>query len=110
RLGEFAPEASAQHVFEGCSTPGAQGQGKVLEATDWVAVHLSWEAGDGASVLVEARHAATRAALAKAKFQALGSVPADEQPFALPFAIGGLVEVRVTLRTTERLGAPRIAL
>jgi streptogramin lyase len=110
RLGEFAPEASAQHVFEGCSTPGAQGEGGGLEATDWVAVHLSWEAGDGASVLVEARHAATHAALAAAKFQALGSVPMDEQPFALPFATGGLVEVRVTLRTTGRLGAPRVAL
>ena len=95
------------HLSDIYVAPEARRQGAARDLIREAAMRLL---GDGASVLVEARHADTREALAKAKFQALGSVPADPQPFALSFPTGGLVEVRVTLRTAERLGAPRIAL
>jgi streptogramin lyase len=97
RLTEFAPEGSAAHVFEGC---GAQ--------TDWQRLHVGWSAGQGASVALAARHAPDRDGLQDADWLELGTLPEDEQPFALPFESGGVVEVRVTLRVSGRIGAPRV--
>jgi streptogramin lyase len=97
RLGEFAPEASAGHVFEGCS-----------EGTRWRSLHVAWSAGAGASIGVEARHATKRAELDTADWVALGTLPQDAEPYALGFDDNGVVEVRLTLRAAARLGAPRI--
>jgi hypothetical protein len=101
RLTEFAPEASATHVFEGC---GAQ----TPTQTDWRRLHVGWSAGQGASVAIAARHGQDRAALQDAEWLELGTLPEDEPPFELPFPSGGLSEVRVTLRVSGRIGAPRI--
>jgi hypothetical protein len=110
RLAVFAPEASASHVFEGCGVTRSQpGVPRLPQPTDWKQLHLGWAAGEGASVVVEARHAEERAALAEAEWQELGVLPVDEPPYALPFPTGGAVEVRLTLRAAGRLGAPRIA-
>jgi streptogramin lyase len=97
RLGEFVPEASAQHVFEGCA-----------EGTRWRSLHVAWSAGADASVRVEARRAGGRAELEGADWQVLGSLPQDPPPYPLGFDDSGVVEVRLTLRTAARLGAPRI--
>jgi hypothetical protein len=97
RLGEFVPEASAQHIFEGC-----------VEGTHWRSLHVTWSAGADASVLVEARHARSHAELEGAEWLALGSLPQDLPPYALGFEDSGVVEVRLTLRAAARLGAPRI--
>jgi hypothetical protein len=97
RLGAFVPEASAQHSFEGC-----------VEGTRWRNLHIAWSAGADASVLVEARHARSQAELGGADWRTLGSLPQDLPPYALGFDDSGVVEVRLTLRTAARLGAPRI--
>jgi streptogramin lyase len=110
RLGEFAPEASATHIFDGCA--GAQSDAGTLRpgrATDWERLHLSWIGGEGASVLVEARWATDRGGLQDASWVMLGQVPDDEPPYDVPFDTGGVVEVRLTLRVAGSIGAPRIA-
>jgi len=99
RLGAFVPEGTAQHRFDGCSDG----------ATQWGTLHVAWVGGDGAAAVLEARWAPVPAMLAEAKWQRLGSLPDDEEPFALDFDEGGVVEVRLTLRSAHRLGAPRIA-
>lgn len=98
RLGVFVPEAVVQHVFEGCSTEG----------TGWGPLHVAWTAGEGGSTEVEVRHAERAALLADAKWQRLGRLPEDAQPYATAFSDGGVVEVRLRLRAAKRLGAPRI--
>ena len=65
--------------------------------------------GEGASVTVEARHAEDRAGLEDAEWTTLGVLPEDEPPYPLAFETGGVVEIRLTLRVSGRLGAPRIA-
>jgi streptogramin lyase len=96
-LGEFAPQASARHVFAGCDG-----------ATEWLRLHLEWSAGQGASVEVSARRAAAREALDGTDFVALGTLPKDPPPYALHFDAGGVVEVQLILRVAGRIGAPRI--
>jgi streptogramin lyase len=110
RLGELAPEASAQHVFDGCGVqrlePGAP---RLSQPTDWLRLHVAADAGVRGSVLVEARHALSRDLLDGEAFTALGTLPGDASPYELGFATGGVVEVRLTLRSGGHLGAPRIA-
>jgi streptogramin lyase len=109
RLSVFAPEASAAHVFDGCGVQRAQsGAAATGQPTDWRQLHVGWSAAHGASVAIDARHAAERDALDGVDWVALGTLPDDEPPFALPFETGGVVEVRLTLRVAGRLGAPRI--
>ncbi|MFI5307901.1 MAG: hypothetical protein ACHQ53_11135, partial [Polyangiales bacterium] len=110
RLGEFAPEASAQHVFFGCGAvrPDASTQAPSV-LTGWERVHVGWLGGAGAEVLVEARRAASVDSLADQSFAVLGTLPDDPVPYPLDFEPGGVVEVRLTLRSGGRLGAPRVA-
>ena len=109
RLGEFAPEASATHIFDGCGGErGDAGTDRPIQATDWQRLHVASVVGAGASVLVEARWATTRGGLPDATWTTLGELPKDEPPYDVPFETGGVVEVRLTLRVTARIGAPRI--
>jgi streptogramin lyase len=110
RISVFAPEASAAHVFDGCGVQRAPSGGAPGgQPTDWRRLHVGWSGAEGASVLIDARHAAERDALDGAEWLALGTLPEQEPPFALPFPTGGVVEVRLTLRVAGRLGAPRVA-
>jgi streptogramin lyase len=110
RLPAFAPEASARHVFDGCGVVRAdQAEQRVGQPTEWRRLHLAWVGAEGASVDVEARHAERRGALEAVPWLALGTLPSDDLPFDLSFPRGGVVEVRLTLRVANRLGAPRIA-
>lgn len=109
RLGEFADEASATHIFDGCGGERSDaGTDRPTQATDWQRLHLASVVGAGASVLVEARWATERSGLSEASWTTLGELPRDEPPYDLPFETGGVVEVRLTLRVTARIGAPRI--
>lgn len=98
RLGSFAQEGEARHRFDGCSD----------RSTRWGALHVAWTGGQGASTRVEARWAANGDALDAADWQLLGNVPADAQPFDTAFPAGGVVELRLLLRSASRLGAPRV--
>jgi hypothetical protein len=110
RLGVFAPEATAQHVFDGCGGQQVDPSiPRLPQPTDWLRVHVAWNQGVGSSVVVEARRASDRDALADASFTLLGTLPQDKSPFDVPFETGGVVEVRLTLRVAGRTGAPRIA-
>ena len=109
-LGEFAPQGSASHVFEGCGplarSPDVERSG---QASEWLRVHVASTTGADTHVRVQARHAIDRDALADADFLVLGELPDDPSPFALAFEPGGVVEVRLTLYVGGRIGAPRIA-
>jgi hypothetical protein len=110
RLGSFSPEASARRLFEGCGfeslDPSAE---RIGRPTEWRALHLAWVGAESASVKVEARHAPDRDGLDAAAWGELGTLPRDTPPFTLDFPDGGVVEVRLTLATSSRLGAPRVA-
>jgi hypothetical protein len=98
--GGFVPEGTSSHVFAGCPLEGE---------TEWLRVHLEALAGAAGSVLVEARHAARRDDLATATFVALGTFPDDPPPYSLDaFPAAGVVEVRLTVRTSARDGSPRV--
>jgi streptogramin lyase len=109
RHGEFAREASAQYVFDGCTIEPVADEPQRFEPTEWGALHVVWQPGLDARVRIEARHAETRGALEDADFVALGTLPEDPEPYPLSFPIGGVVEVRLTLLAGSRIGAPRIA-
>jgi YVTN family beta-propeller protein len=110
RLGEFAPEGIATHVFDGCG-PLDRGSDpeRVGPPSEWRRLHVASTIGQGASVTVEARRAARRGTLGDTPFVVLGELPEDESPFEVSFEPGGVVEVRLTLRVAGRLGAPRVA-
>jgi hypothetical protein len=65
--------------------------------------------GEGSSVEAAVRRADTRDALEDEDFIALGTLPSDTSPFPLELDEGGAVEVRLSLRTTNYHGGPRIA-
>jgi streptogramin lyase len=110
RLGVVAPEATAQHVFDGCGGPQVDpSMPRPPQQTDWLRVHVAWNPGVGSSVVVEGRRAKDRDTLADAPFTVLGTLPRDQSPFDVPFETGGVVELRLTLRAAGRIGAPRIA-
>jgi len=96
--GGFESEGQSSHVFEGCFDGD----------TEWLRIHVSSLAGASGSVEVSARHAASAAALSTAAWVVLGSFPTDPLPYALDFPDGGVVEVRLVLRTSDRDGAPRV--
>jgi DNA-binding beta-propeller fold protein YncE len=97
--GAFVPEASRSHVFEGCRFGGL---------TEWLRLHLQFLPGTAGEVAVAVRHAERRDSLAEQDFVALGRVPDTAPPFELDLPPGGVVEVRLTLRTEARRGAPRV--
>lgn len=99
---EFVREASASHVFAGsCASAG------VGNATRWKAVHVIAEVGAGASVQVEVRWAENVEALAAAGFSVVGTFP-DASDYPLDVPDDGAIEVRLTLRSAQAIGAPRI--
>lgn len=99
-LGGFVDEGVSEHVFTGC-IPAAESQ--------WQRIHGGVELGAAGLVEFEARHAVDEAGLAGAIYVALGALPEDEPPFELDFPDGGVVQVRLTLRTSARDGAPRVS-
>ena len=98
RLGGFVEEGAQSHVFAGCGFGGTQ----------WLNVHLGASPGATGTILVEARRAENEGQLNGAEFVELGVYPEDPLPYGLDFEEGGVVEVRVTLRTSARDGAPRL--
>ncbi|NOY91731.1 MAG: hypothetical protein GXP55_11070 [Deltaproteobacteria bacterium] len=98
RAGRFAPEGTRSHIFTGCP----EGD------TRWRNVHLAADYGAAGSVEIEVRQAPDEASLSAASFVSLGVAPEQAPPYALTLARGGVVELRVTLRTSARDGAPRL--
>jgi streptogramin lyase len=98
--GEFVDMGSESHVFLGCDVDGP---------TMWRDLHVEADAGATGTITVEARHAADVSGLDAAAFAVVGVIPGSASPFPLAFPDGGVVEVRVTLSTSSRLGAPRVA-
>jgi len=88
-----------QHIFDGCAEEGA---------TQWQRLHIAFFRGTAGTVAVALRHAPDRSTLASVAFDTLGTLPEDEAPFALDLPDGGVVEVRLTLSTEARDGAPRV--
>ncbi|MBK6807421.1 MAG: hypothetical protein IPG81_00680 [Sandaracinaceae bacterium] len=97
-LGVAAPEGTASHVFMGCGN----------ELTRWDRLHVSWLAGADSSVEVWLRHATTAAGLAAVSFEQVLLLPGGEVPVDLSLPTGGVVEVRLVMRTAARDGAPRV--
>jgi hypothetical protein len=95
----FVESGSETHVFDGCEVDGP---------TEWRDLHIEGDAGAAGQILVEARHAIDRSSLPSASFVTVGVMPDMPSPFALSFPLGGVVEVRVTLSTASRGGAPRL--
>ena len=98
-LGGFEPMGSVSEVFEGCP-PDVE--------TEWERIHLDAFSGSSGDILVEVRHGADSGSLSMAAFEMLGRFPAAPGPFELGVPTGGLLEVRVTLSTISRDGAPRL--
>jgi streptogramin lyase len=109
RFARSEPEGSARYVFEGCN-PGARSgdPNKGASPTVWKALHVGAAIEAGSSVEIEARHALERDALEDATFERIVRLPEDEQPQSLAFPEGGFVEVKLTLRTADYLGGPRV--
>jgi streptogramin lyase len=103
----FAPEGQATHVFLGCAPDGAGNTGAAAR-TQWKNVHVA-SLSAGASVEIAVRHADQEQQLAAATFRVLGTLPQIETPFALDLPDGGVLEVRLVLRSPGALGAPRVA-
>jgi hypothetical protein len=98
-VGGFVPEGSASEVFEGCPLDGD---------TEWLRLHLAADAGVAGTIEVAVRHAATVAELAAVAFVIVGVLPDEAPPFDLDVPDGGVLEVRLTLRTAARDGSPRV--
>lgn len=98
RFGVAAPEGIAAHVFEGCGD----------ENTIWDRLHIAWLAGAESSVEVWLRHAASEAGLPAAAFERVLLLPGGTAPVNLSVPNGGVLEVRLILRTAARDGAPRV--
>jgi hypothetical protein len=99
---EFVREASVSHVFDGSCAQAGVGSG-----TRWRALHVVAEVGPGGSVQVEARWAEDADSLAATGFKTLGAFP-DADSFPLYFPEGGAIEVRLSLRSAQAIGAPRV--
>jgi hypothetical protein len=96
---EFVAEGERRRVFEGC---------RFGAATQWERVHVAAEPGAAGSVEVAVRHATDREGLAAREFRVVGTVPEESSPFELDVSDGGVLEVRLVLRTAARDGAPRV--
>jgi hypothetical protein len=98
-FGVAAPEGTASHVFTGCGADNP---------TLWDRLHIAWLAGAESSVEVWFRHAASEAQLPAATFERVLELPGGTAPVDLSLPNGGVLEVRLILRTTARDGAPRV--
>jgi streptogramin lyase len=99
---EFVREGIVRHVFEGSCADAGNGS-----ATRWKALHVIADVGAGGSIEVEVRWAETVEGLAAARWSALGSFP-DSADYPVTFPEDGAIEVRLTLRSDQAIGAPRI--
>jgi hypothetical protein len=98
--GSYAQEGSVRQRFSGCG---------VGSPTRWQAVHLRYLGGEGAEIEVAARRANAAAGLGSEPFVVLGVAPADPMPFSLfTFEAGGVLELRLTLRSRAHIGAPQV--
>ena len=101
---EFVREAAVDHIFEGsCDADEAMSSG-----TLWKALHLDAEVGVGGTVELAVRWADSRENLGAREFSLVGRFPMDGESFPLQLPDGGVLEVRVTLRSSYATGAPRI--
>ncbi len=96
--GAFAPEATSTHVFTGCDGGG----------TTWISLRATVLTSSASEVDVEVRHAADEAGLVASAFEPLATFPNSAASFPLSFPLGGVIEVQLTLRTSSRVGAPRV--
>ncbi len=97
--GAFVEEGSETHVFLGCEN----------DSTEWRNLHVEADPGSAGEITIEARRAADATGLDAEPFVLIGVLPESTSPFPLSFTAGGVLEVRVTLRSASRLGAPRLA-
>jgi streptogramin lyase len=103
---EFVRDATISHVFEGGCNNVGDGQSN---GTRWKALHLIAEVGVGGSIDVAVRWAEEREGLAAVSFEELGSFPEHAAAFPLSLPEGGVIELRLVLRTSYATGAPRLA-
>ena len=97
----YADEGSIRQRFMGCDDGSA---------TQWLGVYVRYQGGEGSHVEIEARSAPTSATLSNERFAALGVAPTDSLPFDLSeFTNGGVLELRLTLRSGGHIGAPRVS-
>jgi streptogramin lyase len=104
----FVPTGQATHVFAGCA-PADSSQPGAATRTQWKNLHVASVLGAGSSIEAAVRHADSEAQLTAATFNVLGTLPQAATPFALALPEGGVLEVRLTLRSPAALGAPRVA-
>lgn len=97
---EFVPEGSTAKTFSGCG---------VSVGTRWLRVHMAADVGAHGEVRIEARHAVAQELLGDAPWMTIGTLPSDTLPFELDVPEGGVVELRVALSVTSRIGAPRVS-
>jgi len=98
RLGGFVEEGTQTHVFSGCPAEAE---------TEWLRLHLVARRGTGGEVELAVRQAADEASLS-GEFEVVATFPAEGGPYDIDVPDGGVVEVRLTLRTETRDGAPRV--
>lgn len=96
--GAFVPEGVSSHIFHGCDGGG----------TTWIALRATVHNSSASHVQVDVRHAEDEAGLSAADFLELATYPNSTPAFPLAFSQGGVLEVRLTLTTTSRVGAPRV--
>lgn len=107
RFAELEPEGEISRVFTGCSRGGdasALGQAP----TRWQALHVVGVIGGDSSVEVLVRRARSIAALHDEPFARVGTLPDARSPLPLALPTGGVVEVKLVLRSTNRRGGPRV--
>lgn len=97
-LGSYAEEGTASKTFTGC------GEGV---KTAWLAVHTRYRASADAEVLFEVRQAERAADLASQPWLELGGTAGERKPISLAHVPkGGVLSLRMTLRSGAHLGAP----
>ncbi|MEZ4255829.1 MAG: hypothetical protein R3A78_08965 [Polyangiales bacterium] len=97
RRGGFHDMGEATHVFGGCGA-----------GTGWERIHVDALTGPFGEVAVDIRHAADVDALGAASWVSVGAIPPMRSPLGLDLPEGGVVEVRVVLRTASRDATPRL--
>jgi len=106
RFSKLEPEGEASHIFAGCTQREGDGD---TTGTTWRSLYIAGAVGTGSAVEAQARRAATRELLDDEEYVSLGVLPEDESPFPLALPQGGVVEIRLILRSTNHHGGPRVA-
>jgi len=110
RFSRLEPEGVATRVFTGCSRGGDDSESSEV-ATQWRALHITGVVGAGSQVEAQLRHATTVDELEQfddEAFVSVGVLPDDELPFPLELPDGGVLELRLILRSTNYHGGPRV--